>query len=860
MSQRHPTALGILDELCRNLSRKGCGNKAWFYTSSTKLPKSLSCFKGLLGIRKEESVQGTCHPKNRPKVSKGAYWTIEGESAFEAAFLGRAMLEVIFDSAPQLLGLPVEEMLEIYLVARSWPQGRFQKFAKYVTAYPMAAFMRVRNPMNDLPEVPAGFKGSPLVFKGRVKKFLANRLYRARSQTGKNARLWQGYLNGVKRGCAPMTESDVHAQMISHRQTLSEEPPLVNEEICKPWLERLSKTFPDPIPKLYEVTTSASWEALRSEGGARSVIRPQFQDELLAMVEVKPGVVEEARGYPLPIMSEVIEEELFDTELVTGEDGSLSLLRTPKEEKPLDTMVSAVLEPLKVRLITKANSVRSWLSRFMQKSLWRFLVKIPGLSLIGKPLEVQDLHDLLKREHDLGIPDFDQWVSGDYSAATDNLNIRFTKMAFESFLEKCSFSEDLKKILRSILYEQTLNYPLRQNKDHDLDPVLQGTGQLMGSILSFPILCVVNLVTYWAALEDYMSFLTKSEWTCSVEELPVLINGDDILFRANSEFYGVWQEWLRYSGFTLSLGKNYINPTFFTINSQLYQFHHDLDGTENLKFLGMFNTGLLTGQSKVTGGKNQAALPLWDIYNTVLDGAVSKSRAHRRFIHYNLKVIKEMTHDGLYNLFLPHERGGLGFVKRPEVRNHLTSFQRRFASLLEARFFERVSEGNVDVEKITLTMKDRISSSGPVRQHRSKLVVLPAVGPSQVRTRDVPPIDEYKPPLAYALLPMKPEMAFRMPKKAMREYIRTAKDLSGQWSRAPVRIAQMNNALIYDWPFRLEESLFDDSDQDPGVASIQEAKTVESSSHLNISVLSCPADGNLADHWFGPIDMSAYWA
>jgi hypothetical protein len=570
------------------------------------------------------------------------------------------------------------------------------------------------------------------------------------------------------------------------------------------------------------------------------------------MIETRPGVVESAFGYPLPDIDELVEELVNDIDLWIDEDGTITKTVTRKEDLTLDTMVSAVLEPLKVRLITKASSFHSWVGRFMQKALWQYLVRIPALSLTGSPLGSADIYDLLRREKKIGIADFDQWVSGDYSSATDNLNIRFTKMVFESFLEKCSFSEDLKIVLRSILYEQRLHYPDKQNKDHDLDPIVQKTGQLMGSILSFPILCSVNLICYWVALETYMSVKTGQQWQCSLEDLPVLINGDDILFRANTEFYEEWQYWLRYSGFTLSLGKNYINPTFFTINSQLYQYHKDQRGNDDLKFLGMFNTGLLTGQSKVTGGKNQAALPLWDIYNTVIEGAVDKPRAHRRFIHYNISAIKEMTHDGLYNLFLPHERGGLGFHKEPDVRNNVTSFQRRFASILEKRFFERVSEGNVDKEKITLTSEDRISSSGPIRQHKGLLVVLPAIGPAEVKTGEVPPIDEYKPPLAYALLATKPEMAFRMPKKAMREYIRTTRDLGGRWSRAPAWISQMKNCDIYGWPFRLEELRSDNSEEDKGVASIEEAKTVEGSSHLNISVLSCPADADLTMQWFGP--------
>jgi hypothetical protein len=63
----------------------------------------------------------------------------------------------------------------------------------------------------------------------------------------------------------------------------------------------------------------------------------------------------------------------------------------------------------------------------------------------------------------------------------------------------------------------------------------------------------------------------------------------------------------------------------------------------------------------------------------------------------------------------------------------------------------------------------------------------------------------------------------------------------------------MKNRDIYSWPFRLEELRSDNSNErEEGVASIEEAKTVEGSSHLNTSVLSCPADADLTMKWFGP--------
>ena len=130
-------------------------------------------------------------------------------------------------------------------------------------------------------------------------------------------------------------------------------------------------------------------------------------------------------------------------------------------------------------------------------------------------------------------------MSGDYSAATDNLKIDYTKCAFEAFLDVIGKDSDESEILRQVLYEHEVHYGPQMIKFNEelrkldpsltsLDPFKQQNGQLMGSVLSFPILNVCNFVAYWISLERYMGVTYKDPW-----KLPVLTNGDDILFRTN---------------------------------------------------------------------------------------------------------------------------------------------------------------------------------------------------------------------------------------------------------------------------------------------------------------------------------------
>jgi hypothetical protein len=640
----------------------------------------------------------------------------------DALFFNRAYAEVISDSCPKFLTFPIEDQLCFFNQAVEWPQERFIKYAKYCTAYPMAKFLH-----NDVPERPEGFTGNPL-FAGKVKRVLKSRLI---SRTNRNARLFFGILQGVKRACAPVGPEFIQATMVKHRNALSSEPRGVAPDSRHLELyNQFFSNFKVPVPKLFEASTAASFDAKRSDGGARRFIRGQQEEGLIKMYEFRPGDVREVWGVCAPSFSDAVQ---------LAKNGSRKV------------MVSAVLEPLKVRLITKGDSYRYWVSRFYQKALWQHLQKFPQFVLTGRPLMSGDLIDLKAREAKLGLQ-FPKWVSGDYSSATDQLDIRHTKAAFEASLRLSLFdyNSELRNVLRSVLYEQEIHYP----KITGLPPVEQATGQLMGSTLSFPILCTVNLIGYWRAIEKYLNKELE------VHELPVLVNGDDILFRADDTLYEMWQTEVKDLGFELSLGKNYIHRSLFTVNSQLYR---DGDIPTHLKF---FNAGLLIGQSKITGRQNAKLAPIWDYYNEVVHGAVSPLRAHRRFVHYHRSAIEEFTRKGQYNLFLPFERGGLGFNPPQGLTYKITSFQRRFASYLESKYVEDPTV----INKIALVSGK--NKSRLVLYHEPRIIVGPKVGP---QLEHVVPIQEKEvnlPPLALEdSTETRPEMRVRLPRaRTIREF------------------------------------------------------------------------------------------
>jgi len=241
----------------------------------------------------------------------------------------------------------------------------------------------------------------------------------------------------------------------------------------------------------------------------------------------------------------------------------------------------------------------------------------------------------------------------------------------------------------------------------------QSNGQLMGSILSFPILCQMNLLCYKLALEEYLiSKIGKEAFTktckslygakvpgIKIRALPCLVNGDDIYFRTNGEFYDIWRKWIKYAGFSLSLGKNYVHSNTFTINSRMFTLVGD-----TVTEITYLNCGLLQCKSK---GGNTEPKSIDVIFNKVIAGATNKSFARNRFIHYNDKMLCQASLNGTYNYFLPKLLGGLGLRDDSPIR--ITHFQTNMASAV----LKSIQDPFYKVSTINYTQKKSSSLSVP---------------------------------------------------------------------------------------------------------------------------------------------------
>lgn len=345
-------------------------------------------------------------------------------------------------------------------------------------------------------------------------------------------------------------------------------------------------------------------------------------------------------------------------------------------------MTYPICEPLKVRVITKGNAFAYQMSKGLQKSMFKHLKVKPQFQLIGETVTRSNAIAELVNKSKTGL-----WVSGDYSGATDLIKIQLTKMAFEIVLKQYGASEEMNEIFRKVLYEHEIHYP----PNTCIPSVMQQNGQLMGSILSFPILCAINLAHYW---------ITVRPDALDLQELNVLVNGDDILFRCEKDQYENWFSNLHEAGFVPSPGKNFIHPKYFTINSQLYASAPVINKQkkytyENYTKIPFFNTGLLYGQSKVAADDEHK--PVYLLHNECIQGANDQVRASKRFIAINNSKLKACSRhfNHQLNYYFKPELGGLGMnVPKGSVISNVKSqgdvnynmFQVAFATKLFSKW------------------------------------------------------------------------------------------------------------------------------------------------------------------------------
>lgn len=561
------------------------------------------------------------------------------------------------------------------------------KRCKYALCYPLAKYLR-----NELPPAP----DRVFVPTGCLRRWMKTR-FNAFNRA--NTHFWYSWFQS-KRSTLPLSEDIIESTYEKHLETLTkvdQGDDIVIKQIFRNsaflkvlWnvraeiTEKLSISgcfengFDDEFRGHHMPSKSACFSRTRGSGGQQMSLRllsglptydkedyPNLSDpvELYSMV-YRPWVYSR-QG----VLSNFQQSQYCDYGHLEWQELAKAV-RKLDLTKPLNCTIQAVLEPNKVRVISKGEALPYYSCKPLQKVMHSALKSWDPFRLIGRPLCPTDIMDLQENASPT-----DKWFSVDYSAATDGLSWKYSGQIFRFLI--ADLPKHQQDVALSVLGPHSLYYPVKGGRgDIELRGVQQN-GQLMGSILSFPILCMANLGVYCLANHERMK-----SWSVDEVLRHVLINGDDMVYAAPEEIWKAHVDIGRKVGLEMSVGKAYIHAEYLNVNST--SVHCNLRRMDTPYQVGYLNSGLFFGQHKVQGRTEtrsdvaQAHMTgvedgLVVNLNTLLAGAKPGKECDllKKFLKVHSEQItqecRSKTFRGKHfsrNLFIPLNLGGMG-VKAP---------------------------------------------------------------------------------------------------------------------------------------------------------------------------------------------------
>jgi len=302
----------------------------------------------------------------------------------------------------------------------------------------------------------------------------------------------------------------------------------------------------------------------------------------------------------------------------------------------------SLAEPLKVRTISKGPPLKYFLLHPLQKLLHKSLRNSRQFALTGEPVSVEYLTGMFCG----ALASGSKFISADYSAATDNLNPVLSMHCVRIISQWINLPPDLESYFEEALTGHFIEYEGYGRRR-------QLWGQLMGSIVSFPILCIVNFAVCLISWRETVGF-GKS---FPMKSAPITINGDDALFPGNDDTYALWKSVALMAGLEPSVGKVYYSSNYLNINSTSYKVVNGI-----LLHIPYVNMGLMMGikRSGKKVGLDEAfsidsiGAKCRDLIN--LSPWRLRFRVLRCFIRKNLKLLLSMH----VPWFIPESLGGVG--------------------------------------------------------------------------------------------------------------------------------------------------------------------------------------------------------
>jgi len=320
---------------------------------------------------------------------------------------------------------------------------------------------------------------------------------------------------------------------------------------------------------------------------------------------------------------------------------------------PVACRPAAVLEPCKVRMVTMGEARYYQYANRWNRLVYKILPNHPTFRLLKGPLVEEDLNQF----------DGKKILSGDYERASDTLDSHYSEYVLKSINRAMGVSTQ---------FDCLVNCLTRHRLHYDFGEFDQKNGQLMGSPVSFPVLCILNAAINRLFLDPTLS---KPLW-----KLPMLINGDDILM-SHSSFEG-WEECVARVGLRPSLGKNYVHDSVCCINSEFW-IRRSTIAFGRFEKVYPVRLNLIFQEAKTEfGGRSVDRDSIGAVSRKLVEGHPEElqKKLLTWYIHSNQRQLMQSKR----SWFLPEQLGGLGLPTHLGLER-VSQFERRVAAYLLTR-------------------------------------------------------------------------------------------------------------------------------------------------------------------------------
>jgi len=560
--------------------------------------------------------------------------------------------------------------------------GLLEKTVKNFCCWPMARLLG-----NPLPAQKEGTDYTYL-FGRRVRRFIISRISQGaqgKCPRRKQLKFAESILK-LKDATVPVSKNFIDGSARDYEESLSATPPSPDDQLCS-WLKGWDEGQGGSVEEEGGQTPHGFWrervlQRLREEGlewhesrlrkaiqlTVNEAIKPvsphAFRDD-----EVTPSIsscYERGRregGAAQELVERSYQNGLVPTELLFilyhPQSGLKHFYGKPVELSgcyiPAGTRARArtasVLEACKVRWVSIGEAEPYYRAKAWNRLVYQQMPKHPTFELMCRPLGVDDV-DRMKGKY---------LLSGDYKGATDTLDPEWSEYTFECITRRLYAHATDDNSLGGHWVRRYLGLvPMltRHHLEHNESEFDQETGQLMGSYLSFPVLCILNAAVNRLYLDPSLE--------SPVADLPLMVNGDDVMMSSDTDFED-WASHISTVGLKPSLGKNYVHTHVCCLNSEFYirdssdaQFERSYPWRLNLAFgrwRSVGDGGTFGKSTTRTNYKGQFS-GLGAMARTLTEHHEEKEAdlLLSAFIRNNIDVLKRTSR----SWWTPEQLGGLG--------------------------------------------------------------------------------------------------------------------------------------------------------------------------------------------------------